>query len=145
MKNEKELFKQACFSNNLQDFYRECVNKKTIGIQNLYVYKEIFNHRYWNVTRTCSFSFVELNEENFDFKISYWYPFIWTPVRKDLKEKSIKQIAYECQKIDKSCNDCANLDRQKDLCKIKNIKVNSKLFSNTCMPNNENCFRHRLD
>lgn len=57
------------------------------------------------------------------------------------KQEAMKYEAFECQKIDCSCNDCKFLDRQNKMC----LKFNKiiKIHPNLCHPQNQSCFIHR--
>ena len=73
-------------------------------------------HKYWKPSNICCVSGELLNHENIDVKVGYWLPYLWKPVRKDLKSW--------CNKYEKSII----------------------ITPNTCHPQNQNCFQHiRLD
>lgn len=141
---EKQLFIHACFADNLQDFYKEYIKQggkkgraqlfDTDGNGKLI-------HKYWCPSNICCESKEILTPENIDIKISYWFPFIWKPIRSDLKIKAMKDEAFGCQMIDCSCNDCKHLNREKSLCNKFNKKI--IINPNTCHPQNQNCFEHR--
>ena len=149
--SEKEYFIQACLSENLNEFYKQYINQdykarhqhfEKIDDNNI----NSIQHKYWVPSNICCSSGKILTVDTIDVRISYWYPFIWMPIHKNLKDLEKKQEAYECQKIDSSCNDCKFLDRKNDSCLKKGTKnLNALLYGNTSSPNNRNCFVHRLD
>jgi hypothetical protein len=142
MLSEKQYFIQACFSNNLQDFYTNYINEKK-GRSQLFDTSNSGEliHKYWKPSNICCVSGAQLTERNIDIKISYWTPFIWKPIHKDLKQSAMKIEALSCQEIDMSCNDCAFLIRSEKHCSLLNKEVT--IVPNTSHPQNINCFKHR--
>ncbi len=144
--SEKQFFIYACFVKDLQQFYKDWIEqgrkagRKQFFKQNS---KGVLEHKYWKPSNVCCESGEVLTEVNIDVKTGYWTPNIWKPIRVDLKQVSMKNEAFECQKIDCSCSDCFYLDRAKSWCmKLdKPIKINSNL----CHIENQNCFKHRKE
>ena len=143
MKKEREYFFDACFSEDLQQFYKDYVSEKKDRIQLFDEYAGKLEHKYWKPSNICTESGDKLDRKTIDVKVSYWTPNLWKPIRKDLKAKAQKEEAYACQTIDCSCNDCAFLDRAKSFCTKKNKRT--EIWSNTAQPQNLECFKHRLD
>ncbi len=126
-KTEKQHFIDACFADNLDDFYEKWVAEKKDRIQfftvrDIDAWKKritalsdaakkmiskdvisfkhlppVFNHHYWKPSSRCISSGEELTRENIDIHITYWQPHLWKPIRKDLKREYRKEEAYECQ------------------------------------------------
>lgn len=141
--SEKDYFIHACFVNDLQVFYKDWIEQKTGRIQFFDSMNNILIHKYWKPSNICCESGEILNKENIDVKISYWTPFIWKPIRKDLKQQAMKYEAFECQKIDASCNDCKYLDRMKSWC--NNLEKEIIINENLCHVQNQQCFIHRKE
>lgn len=140
--SEKQLFLHACFVDDLQEFYNNWIKQFKSKVQLFDIEKDNkITHKYWVPSNICCESGEVLTKENIDVKIGYWSPNIWKPIRKDLKQETMKFEAFECQKIDCSCNDCKHLDRQKSSCNKldKTIVINA----NYCHIQNQNCFEHR--
>lgn len=135
----RQIFIEACFSNDLNSFYKEMIESKYISIQN---FNSELKHLYWNPSNICCESKEILNRENIDIKVGYWTPFVWKPIHKDLLLSSKRSEAFNCQCIDMSCNDCIYLDRGNSKCSLLNKNI--KIVPNTCHPQNINCFKHRL-
>lgn len=141
--SEKQFFIYACFVDDLQAFYRDWVDqgRKAGRIQFFNIEMDgSLTHKYWMPSRICCESGETLTLENIDVKIGYWWPNIWKPIRKDLKQEAMKFEAFECQKIDSSCNNCKHLDRANKWCNKlqKNVAINENL----CHPENQDCFEH---
>src|SRR3990172_3889301 len=138
---EKESFIEACFSENIIKFYKENVDPQKLDFWD----EEKITHKYWLPSKNCCQTGELLTKDNMDIKIGYWTPFIWKPVRKDLKKEVMKKEALLCQEIDCSCNDCLHFQRtngKKGICISKNIPVTA--WVSTCHPQNQQCFKHRL-
>lgn len=94
------------------------------------------------ITENCRYCKKEVEIEEAIVTYSYWWPYSWYISHKDCKEKGYKEEAYECQKIDRACNDCINFKREKGnkgICLEDNS--NRITFPNyaECNP----CFVHR--
>jgi hypothetical protein len=142
--SEKQFFIYACFVDNLQQFYKDWIEqgRKAGRIQFFDVLGNgMFFHKYWMPSNICCESGDILTTDNIDIKVGYWFPHLWKPIRKDLKQQAMKFEALECQKIDCSCNDCKYLDRVKSWCNKLDKKTN--INGNFCHPQNINCFEHR--
>jgi len=137
---DKQYFIEACFALDLQEFYRNFIKEKPSRIQ-LFKETEVLEHKYWNPSRICVSSGEELNKDNIDVAISYWTPFVWKPIRNDLRQQYMRDEALDCQLIDASCNDCAYLDRANKMCLKKGVSVT--VNANMCHPQNNDCFVHR--
>jgi hypothetical protein len=135
--SEKDYFIQACFSDNLSEFYEKWIKEKPDRQQ---FFNNLF-HKYWIPSKYCCESGVLLSIDTIAIRISYWTPFIWKPIHKDLLQKSKQFESHECQLIDTNCNDCKYLNREGSAC-IKFDKL-VKLSPNICQPENSNCFIHR--
>ena len=140
---DKQHFIEACLSDDLQKFYRQYINQKKSRAQQFFIYGDTLIHRVWTPSKICAYSGEALDRENIDVAHSYWTPHTWRPVKKEYKKAHMKDDAYECQKIDCSCNDCMFLDRAESRCKKFNKQVS--IQPNTSMPQNLDCFKHRLD
>lgn len=138
---EKEYFIEACLSDDLQDFYQNWIKEKPNRIQFFYNINGYLLHKYWFPNNKCSETNQQLNKENIDIRIGYWSPFGWKPVYKEIKQETMKNEAYNCQLIDKNCNDCMFLNRNNKQCTKLNKTV--KLNPNICQPENDECFKHR--
>ena len=142
--SEKQFFIYACFVDDLQQFYQDWVEQARRGVRiqffDIGVDGKLI-HKYWLPSKICCETREELTIENIDIKVGYWLPFLWKPIRKDLKQQAMKHEALECQKIDCSCNDCKCLDRSKHWCNKLNKKIS--INENLCHPQNQNCFEHR--
>lgn len=142
--SEKQFFIYACFIDDLQTFYQDWVEqgRKAGRIQFFYIGSDgELTHKYWMPSKNCCESGEELTDENIDVKVGYWTPFLWKPIRTDLKQQAMKFEALECQKIDCSCNDCKHLDRAKGWC--NKLDKKTIINENLCHPQNQNCFEHR--
>lgn len=144
--SERSDFIEACFTLDLQEWYREWISKKGDRLQ--FFYKGIigYTHLFWNPSSRCRASGQILTKENIDIYVGYWTPNCWFPIHKDLLKEHKRSEAYECQKIDCSCNDCAHFKREvgsSGHCEVLNKKVIA--YSNTCCPENSECFLHRRD
>jgi hypothetical protein len=128
--------------NDLQLYYIELLKNNSIK-QHLQQSLNGYEHKYWLPSNKCCVTGEILTKDNIDVKISYWTPFVWKPIRKDLRREAMRQEAYECQKIDNNCNDCLYLNRNELQCDKMNKKV--KINPNICSPENVNCFKHRKD
>ena len=139
--SEKQYFIEACFSDNLQSFYKQYVDEKPDRIQYFNVIGEELTHKYWSPSIYCVETKEELTVDNIDVLISYWTPFVWKSIRKELLVDSRNKEAFECQNIDCSCNDCFFLVRKYSYCNklLKDINIHS----NNCNINNQKCFVHR--
>jgi len=134
---ERDHFIQACFAENLEDFYKQWIKQKKDREQ----FFEHGQHKYWKPSNICCESGEVLTRDTIGVKVGYWTPFIWKPIRKDLLLESKKYEASECHKIDCSCNDCIALDREDGYCEVKKKNVN--ISPNTCCPENQGCFIYR--
>lgn len=141
---EKQYFILACLSNSIQDFYKEYVSLSKGSLQ-LFdcLSNEELSHKSWSPSNICCESGEMLTMENIDVKVGYWTPFLWKPIRKDLKKQAMKFEALECQKIDCSCNDCGHLNRSASWC--NKLNKETKIHSNLCHPQNQECFKHIRD
>lgn len=138
----KTLFIEACFCKDLQSFYSGLLLNKPGWKQYFDVLPcGLLIHKFWQPSRICCESGEELTAENIDVKVGYWTPFVWKPIRKDLKHDAMKIEALECQKIDCSCNDCKHLDRAKSWC--NKLEKKTDIIENMCHPQNQQCFEHR--
>jgi len=71
---------------------------------------DIYTGQIKNECRHCK---KRVLEEDFDIAIGYWYPNCWYICHKEcVKEQRVGE-AYECQKLDRNCNDCAFMVRDK--------------------------------
>lgn len=140
---ERDYFLQACFADDLQQFYKNWITEKPDRIQYFVDSNGLLQHRQWRPSKTCRSSGEELTMDNIDIVVGYWTPFLWYPVRKDLRVQYQKNEAYECQNIDCSCNDCGFLNRSENWC----VKFNKEIIiqPNLCHPQNQDCFVHRLN
>ena len=142
--SEKQFFIYACFVDDLQQFYNDWVEqgRKAGRIQFFDIDSDgKLTHKYWQPSNICCESGEVLTKENIDVKVGYWLPYLWKPIRKDLKQQAMKFEAFECQKIDCSCNDCKHLDRAKSWC--NKLDKKTSINENLCHPQNQNCFEHR--
>jgi hypothetical protein len=140
--SERQFFVYACFVPDLQQFYNDWIEQAKGRAQFFDVGSDgKLTHKYWQPSNICCESGEVLTNENIDVKIGYWVPYIWKPIRKDLKQKAMKFEAYECQKIDCSCNDCLHLERSKSWCNKFDKKTT--INGNICHPQNQECFEHR--
>lgn len=156
MKTDKQYFIEACFSDNLQDFYREYLRENIAKVNHfklpcgINVYQAIANktilleHWFWSPSNTCIKSGEKLTTENIDVHVGYWYP-LWKPIHKDYAKKYKEDEVYACQSIDMNCNDCINFKRIEGNHGECTIKNNEKIITNpnACSPQNTNCFKHR--
>jgi len=146
--NNKKLFLTACFVDDLQTFYKKMILDNNGRINqfegnlslNNFQQRNNIEHKLWFPSTICCETGELLTQENIDIKIGYWMN-IWKPIRKDLKEEAMKKEAFECQKIDCSCNDCKFLDREKSWC--NKLDKKTSIDVNLCHPQNLNCFEHR--
>ncbi|HMT02298.1 MAG TPA: hypothetical protein PKD00_03160 [Burkholderiales bacterium] len=137
---DKQFFIYACFVDDLQSFYKDWIEQKRSRKQFFYEWEEgELEHLIWSPSKICSESREILTKENIDIRISYWSSY-WFPIHKDLKVEAAKQEAFECQKIDTSCNDCKFLDRPNSRCKRYNRQV--QICPNTAQ-DHFHCFEHR--
>jgi len=142
--SEKQFFIYACFVDDLQQFYQDWVEqgRKAGRIQ---FFNKIedgkLTHKYWLPSKICCETHEELTKENIDIKVGYWLPFLWKPIRKDLRQQAVKYEVLECQKIDCSCNDCKFLERAENWCNKLNKKIS--INENLCHIQNQDCFEHR--
>ena len=140
---ERDYFLQACFTDDLQQFYKDWINEKADRIQYFIESNGLLEHRQWKPSKICRSLGEELTIDNIDIAVGYWTPFLWFPIRKDFKVQHQKNEAYECQKIDCSCNDCIFLNRDEKWC--MQLEKEITIQSNLCHPQNQECFVHRLD
>jgi hypothetical protein len=140
---DRDLFIEACFAKDLQQFYQDMINSSKGKAQLFSNVNGKLIHKQWNPSKICCESSQELTRDTIDIKIGYWTPFVWKPIRKDLKKEAMKREAYLCQKVDMSCNDCTNLKRENSWCNKLDKPV--KVYPNTCHPQNIHCFEHRSD
>jgi hypothetical protein len=151
--NNKEYFLLACFAEDLQEFYKMYIAQKPSRIQNFQIInkdkgKPKLSHLLWSPSNECTYTKnilqtkEVLTKDTIDVQIGYWTP-VWLSVHKDFKQLSMDINAYECQKIDTSCNDCSFLNRKESWC----TKFNRKTIiqANMCQPQNQDCFLHRKD
>lgn len=143
MKSERDFFIEACFSDDLQVFYKSWIAQKPDRIQFFTKLEGVLSHKYWNPSNLCCIIGDTLTKDNIDIKISYWTPFIWKPILKSLKIESMKKEAYMCQLIDSNCNDCFYLDRGNKKC-LKFDK-NIQIYPGISQVENKDCFKHRKD
>jgi hypothetical protein len=142
MYSEKDYFKQACFTDDLQKFYRSYINEKRDRIQFfIESIKGDLIHRYWKPSNICCYTGIELKDSDLGIHIGYWTPFQWKPIHKDLVIIASKEESFECQSIDCNCNDCIHLVRKDLMCDRFNKKVNPQ--PNICDIYNQKCFVHR--
>jgi hypothetical protein len=148
---DKQYFIYACFIDDLQLFYKQYIEqgkrqgriqKFNLDVNGNYV------HKYWCPSNICCESNDVLTINNIDIKVTYWTPFVWKPIKKELKQLATKKEAYECQLIDCSCNDCKNLLRNIDIANVGKFNICTlnkpvDVTPNVCNPNNTNCFVHR--
>ena len=104
----KKHFIDACFADDLQKWYSDWIEEKKDRIQ-FFTTDDGYRHRSWLPSDTCCYSGEKLTRDNIDVLVGYWTPFMWKPIRKDLRVQAQREEAYECQLIDCSCNDCAFL------------------------------------
>ena len=144
--NEKDIFKKACYSTDIQVLYKECLKRRWLSMQILEEYGGVISHPLWRLSTKCHQCKEEIEEKDFAYFASYWTPHLWRPVHKECRNECKFNDAYECQKIDCSCNDCGHFDRisqQKGTCTKFDKKVTP--WANTCCPQNLECFTHRKD
>lgn len=144
--SEKEYFILACFSLDIQHFYREWIEQgrkqgrfQFFDTDN----KGLLVHKYWVPSNICCHTKQLLTQDTIEVKVGYWTPFLWKPVHKDYRQLAQKQEAYNCQIIDASCSDCYYLQRDTSWCKKMDKKVSVE--PNLCHPQNQECFTHRKD
>lgn len=65
------------------------------------------------IKNTCGWCNQIIEEKDFDYLAGYWFPFIFRPVHTYCKKKYKDYEAFECQNIDKNCNDCKFFKRGK--------------------------------
>jgi hypothetical protein len=156
---EKELFIEACFTSDLQNFYKNYILEKPSRLQEFVNSSFIKNQKInedvlstfilvkwkWQPSNICRFTGTHLIKYETGITYSYWGG-IWYPCLNTQIKAQQKYEAYECQKIDCSCNDCLFLNRI-NIKKGKCIKLNKEvnIFPNTCQIENQECFVHRLD
>ena len=146
---EKDYFLDACFSDNLQEWYSNYIKEKPSRLQNFTVIEEMkddeiittYTHKYWMPSSFCRSTKEKLNRDDAVVTHGYWTPFCWFPIHKNLKREHELNEAYECQKIDQSCNDCAFFDRANSHCK----KLNKPTQANPNICADNPCFVHRKD
>jgi len=138
--NERQYFLHACFVDNLKLFYKQWIEHSPNRAQ-YFLSVPLLIHKYWQPSNICRVSGEILTPNNIDIFHSYWTSG-WYPVRKDLKRSGELEEAYECQKIDKSCNDCKYFNRKDYWCtKLDALPKGSA--PNFCY--NHECFTHRKD
>lgn len=147
---EQEYFIEACFSDDLQEFYKNWIEEKSDRSQFFYELVGNLVHKYWKPEPFCVSTKEKLTRDNIGIHVTYWNPNLWRPIRKDLAKEYRKQESYECQKIDSNCNDCGYLERigfgkgnnvQINRCLKKDIEV----FPHPNTSANNDCFIHRKD
>ena len=101
-----------------------------------------FDYSPWTICRYCN---KKIEEKDFDITQTYFY-WLRCSCHKRCKVDWEKKEAYECQNIDKACNDCWYFNRDKInkrewKCIIKwdNKQSNQKM----CIIENEYCFLNR--
>jgi hypothetical protein len=98
-------------------------------------------------SKHCRFCSEPLTEETFDVATSYWWAF-QHPCHKGCREKGQAKEAYECQKLDRDCNDCGYFQRTENgrwVCHGICLKTGqpAKAYPNNASLNP--CFVHRKD
>ena len=144
--SEKEFFISACFADDLQLFYKQWIEKgKKNGRIQFFEARDdgLLIHKYWKPSNICCETGEKLTKDDIDVKVGYWTPYIWKPVKKDVKQYSAMKEIVECQKIDCSCNDCLYLNRSEKKCDLFNNQI--QINVNTCEVNNQKCFKHRKE
>ncbi len=151
--NERQYFIYACFAPDLQEFYRQWVEQgwKQGRIQFFTEYiPGTLVHKYWSPDNICCETGETLTRDNMDIKVGYWTPMVWKPIRKDLLHQAKQFEAYQCQLIDKSCNDCLHLIREGEgrgnralFSWCGKLDKKTEVHANTCQPEHTDCFTHR--
>lgn len=94
MANDREIFKRLCFGEKPD--IPETLKPK------------IFSAK--NPCTTCKPCSGEIAPEDFDIHVGYWTP-IWFPIHAACVKAYRDSEVYECQLIDRNCNDCKYFKR----------------------------------
>ena len=111
----------------------------------------------------CYYCKKELKEKDCVITAAYWSGF-WMVCHKECKESGEKEQAYECQLIDRDCNDCFYFNRMYNVdkwhwlgsCSNENRKpfrpasnyepyLDNLVLAQPCTPTLHECFLHRKD
>jgi len=104
MKNKikKQILKKLCLNKELTKSEKDLLKK----------YKLSGGGSIGIISKVCRYCKKELSEENFEFSTTYWSPMLAPCCNNNAcKESGEKQEAYECQNIDKNCNECKYFER----------------------------------
>jgi len=138
----RQLFKQACFSPDLNSLYSEWKKDKTLSQS----FDQHGNHLYFSPSKTCRHCGLEVKEDNFDVAIGYWYP-SWFPCHQECVKPQKEYEAFECQKLDADCNDCKHFSRIRPLTVGVSLgtcnKFNRETKAYVNSPRGLECFEHR--
>ena len=140
-KKERDYFLDACFSDNLQEWYSNYIQEKPSRVQQFIKVNGRWEHRYWIPSNICRATKKKLDKSDAVVAHGYWTPNCWFPIHKDLKREYELSEAYECQKIDAACNDCGFFDRANSWCN----KLNKPTHPAPNFCQNNSCFVHRKD
>lgn len=111
---DREIFKSACYAEDKKKFYNELIASGGISDQNFWLHGDKIAHKYHNPSTTCRYCKKDVVESDFDIYVGYWEPHLWFICHKDCLSKQKKLESYECQLIDKNCNDCRYMIRDKE-------------------------------
>lgn len=96
MANDREIFKRLCFGEQVE--IPETLKPK-LGK---------FRTSFTNKCRACD---GDIAADDFDIHVGYWTPNLWFPIHKGCAQTYRSAEAYECQLIDRNCNDCRHFKR----------------------------------
>jgi len=144
---EGELFRRACYADDLTKFYENCLKEKLMNTQQFHDATLI--HKKYCPSRFCRACGKTILSEEFDYMVGYFVK-VWYPVHKKCGGGQVEYEHVECQKLDMNCNDCGFLERDLSRrdgdvlyghCVSKSVGVS--FLPKVCMPENKGCFKHR--
>ena len=156
--NDKQFFFEACYSANLKNFYLADLKQhpnhfQQYNVSAIYTLAEflsiadssLIGHNKFSPSSTCRKCNKHVEKEDFSIGYAYWNA-VWYNYHKDCRQEGMKQEAFDCQKIDADCNDCAYFVREKtekDIAfgQCKKHSQETVAFSNLC--SGYSCFEHR--
>lgn len=147
---DAQIFKKACYADNLQSFYKDCISKKILSIQSFLELSSGLHHLIFSPSKICRGCKKEVKEENFDYMASYWgSPPSWHIVHSECKKSCSQEETYLCQIIDADCSNCKFFERGKELGtgisegRCSHFNKPTKAYVNVAT--GHKCFVHRKD
>lgn len=94
----------------------------------------------------CRYCKTPMSEEDAVVTYGYWSPtHLMSLCHSWCKQNGEAEEAYECQKIDKACNDCANYRRSDSTCMLDGRHTQATPNNAAKSTLHDTCFVHRKD